>query len=100
VDRASNAKQVQVLGAEVRDTMHSTNTSHRNPHMPHAVDNADWLKTAAIFSVSVGHFGYFFMEDDRWWSVFGRLAAPIFSSFWASRRPGPSRSTGSGSVSY
>jgi hypothetical protein len=78
VDRASNAKQAQVLGAEVRDTMHSTNTSHRNPHTPHAVDNADWLKTAAIISVSVGHFGYFFMEDDRWWSVFGRLAAPIF----------------------
>jgi hypothetical protein len=58
--------------------MHSTSTSHRNPHKPHAVDNADWLKTAAIISVSVGHFGYFFMEDDRWWSVFGRLAAPTF----------------------
>ena len=58
--------------------MHSTNTSHRNPHTPHAVDNADWPKTAAIISVAVGHFGYFFIEDDRWWSVFGRLAAPIF----------------------
>src|SRR5208337_3925694 len=58
--------------------MHSTGTSHRNPHTPHAVDNADWLKTAAIISVSVGHFGYFFIEDDRWWSVFGRLAAPTF----------------------
>ena len=29
-------------------------------------------------SVSVGHFGHFFVEDDRWWSVFGRLAAPTF----------------------
>ena len=58
--------------------MHSTSTSHRNPHTPHAVDNADWLKTVAIISVSVGHFGYFFVEDDRWWSVFGRLAAPTF----------------------
>ena len=58
--------------------MHSTSTSHRDPHTPHAVDNADWLKTVAIISVSVGHFGYFFMEDDRWWSVFGRLAAPTF----------------------
>jgi hypothetical protein len=58
--------------------MHSTSTSHRKPHTPHAVDNADWLKTAAITSVSVGHFGFFFMEDDRWWSVFGRLAAPTF----------------------
>ncbi len=45
---------------------------------PRPVDNADWLKTVAIISVSVGHFGYFFMEDDRWWSVFGRLAAPTF----------------------
>src|SRR6516164_3885759 len=43
-----------------------------------AVDNADWLKTAAIISVSVGHFGYFFIEDDSWWSVFGRIAAPTF----------------------
>ena len=62
----------------MHDTMHSTSTTHRNPHAPHAVDNADWLKTAAIISVSVGHIGYFFMEDDHWWSVFGRLAAPTF----------------------
>jgi peptidoglycan/LPS O-acetylase OafA/YrhL len=58
--------------------MHSTSTTHRNPHTPHAVDNADWLKTVAIISVSIGHFGYFFIEDDYWWSVFGRLAAPTF----------------------
>jgi TraX protein len=58
--------------------MYSTSTFNRSPHTPHAVDNADWLKTAAIISVSVGHFGYFFIEDDRWWSVFGRLAAPTF----------------------
>jgi peptidoglycan/LPS O-acetylase OafA/YrhL len=45
---------------------------------PRAVDNTDWLKTAAIILVSVDHFGFFFMEDDRWWSVFGRLAAPVF----------------------
>jgi hypothetical protein len=51
-------------------------TRSRTPLRP--VDNADWLKAAAIISVSVGHFGYFFMEDDRWWSVFGRLAAPTF----------------------
>ena len=58
--------------------MHSTSTSHRNPHTPHAVDNADWLKTVAIISVSFGHFGHFFMEDEGWWSVFGRPAAPTF----------------------
>jgi peptidoglycan/LPS O-acetylase OafA/YrhL len=45
---------------------------------PHAVDNTDWLKTAAIILVSVDHVGHFFMEDDRWWGVFGRLAAPTF----------------------
>jgi len=42
------------------------------------VDNTDWLKTAAIIFVSAGHFGFFFVDDDRWWSVFGRLAAPPF----------------------
>ena len=44
----------------------------------HPVDNTDWLKTAAIVLVSVDHFGYFFMADDLWWSVVGRLAAPAF----------------------
>ena len=43
-----------------------------------AVDNSDWLKTAAICMVVVGHIGYFFIEDAGWWSVFGRMAAPIF----------------------
>jgi hypothetical protein len=42
------------------------------------VDDTDWLKAAAIVSVSIDHFGYFFMEDSTWWSVFGRLAAPTF----------------------
>jgi hypothetical protein len=44
----------------------------------HAVDNTDWLKTAAIIFVSAGHLGFFFMEDELWWSVFGRFAAPPF----------------------
>jgi hypothetical protein len=44
----------------------------------HCVDNTDWLKTVAIILVLVDHVGYFFMEDDSWWSVFGRLAAPTF----------------------
>ena len=42
------------------------------------VDNTDWLKTAAIILVCVDHFGHFFADDDRWWAVFGRLAAPVF----------------------
>jgi hypothetical protein len=42
------------------------------------VDNTDWLKTVSIILVAVDHFGYFFVENDQWWSVFGRLAAPTF----------------------
>jgi len=42
------------------------------------VDNTDWLKVFAIILVAVDHIGYFFIEDDQWWSVFGRLAAPSF----------------------
>ena len=45
---------------------------------PQAVDNTDWLKTAAIILVVVDHTGYFFIENAEWWSVFGRLAAPLF----------------------
>jgi drug/metabolite transporter superfamily protein YnfA len=45
---------------------------------PHPVDNTDWLKAAAIILVAIDHFGHFFMEDDRWWSVLGRPAAPTF----------------------
>ena len=50
----------------------------RSDPAPPAVDNTDWLKTAAIIFVSAGHFGFFFMEDELWWSVFGRFAAPPF----------------------
>ena len=50
----------------------------RSTSTPQAVDNTDWMKAAAIILVFVDHFGYFFMEDDLWWSAFGRLAAPTF----------------------
>jgi hypothetical protein len=50
----------------------------RSASTPRAVDNTDWLKTAAIILVTVDHIGHFFIDDDRWWSVFGRLAAPTF----------------------
>jgi hypothetical protein len=55
-----------------------THDATRPTSASHAVDNTDWLKTTAIILVSVDHIGHFFMEDDRWWSVFGRLAAPSF----------------------
>jgi hypothetical protein len=66
------------LSTQMRDATRSMSSPHRNSYTRHAVDNTDWLKTAAIISVAVDHFGYFFMEDDTWWSVFGRLAAPTF----------------------
>ena len=53
----------------------------RSTSKPQALDNTDWLKTIAIVAVSVGHIGYFFLEDDLWWSVFGRLAAPTLFFF-------------------
>jgi hypothetical protein len=55
--------------------MHDATCSTRTPH---AVDNTDWLKTAAIILIGVDHIGFFFIEDAHWWSVFGRLAAPPF----------------------
>jgi hypothetical protein len=42
------------------------------------VDRTDWLKTVAILLVAVDHTGYFFIENNDWWSVFGRFAAPVF----------------------
>ena len=62
----------------MNDATHSTSTNRGDPRTPPVVDNTDWLKTAAIVLVSVDHIGHFFMENDRWWSVFGRLAAPTF----------------------
>jgi len=50
----------------------------RSTTKPLVVDNTDWLKAAAIILVLVDHFGYFFMENDEWWAVLGRFAAPIF----------------------
>jgi TraX protein len=58
----------------MQDAATSTRTSQ-------AVDATDWLKTVAIISTAVGHIGYFFVDDDHWWSVFGRLAAPILFFF-------------------
>jgi peptidoglycan/LPS O-acetylase OafA/YrhL len=62
----------------VHDAIDWMSTSSRKRQTPQFVDNTDWLKTAAIIFVAVDHFGFFFMADDRWWSVFGRLAAPSF----------------------
>ncbi len=60
------------------DTVTGLRDATRSTRAPRAVDNTDWLKTAAIILVAVDHIGYFFIEDADWWSVFGRLAAPTF----------------------
>ncbi len=66
----------------------------------HTVDNSDWLKTTAIMLVVVGHFGYFFMQDPNWWSVFGRMAAPVFFFLmgYAQSRTIPLRWIGLGAI--
>ena len=46
--------------------------------LSHPIDNTDWLKAAAIILVAIDHLGYFFVENDLWWSVVGRMAAPVF----------------------
>src|SRR5215831_11920356 len=48
---------------------------------PQTVDATDWLKTVAIISTAVGHFGFFFIDQEDWYSVVGRLAAPILFFF-------------------
>jgi hypothetical protein len=60
------------------DLSAGTYDATRSKLKPLVVDHTDWLKAAAIILVLVDHFGYFFMEDDLWWSVLGRFAAPIF----------------------
>jgi hypothetical protein len=64
-------RSFSTLSAAMNDTARTTGTAR-------AVDNTDWLKAAAIILVSVDHIGYFFIENNLWWSTFGRLAAPPF----------------------
>ena len=71
IDRRSTDLAVEGVSVEMHNATLSTSA-------PHAVDNTDWLKTAAIILVTVDHIDHFFIEEDRWWSVFGRLAAPTF----------------------
>ncbi|NVO17716.1 MAG: hypothetical protein HXX10_27135 [Rhodoplanes sp.] len=57
---------------------HPTDMNHRRENTSRAVDCTDWLKCAALVCAMLDHFGHFFMDDDRWWGVVGRLAAPTF----------------------
>jgi hypothetical protein len=38
-------------------------------------------KLAGLVFVLVDHYGLFFAEDEAWWRVVGRLAAPVFFFF-------------------
>jgi hypothetical protein len=60
------------------DTANLQKSKNATEPAQYRVDNTDWLKTAAIILVSIDHIGYFFIENADWWSVFGRLAAPVF----------------------
>lgn len=42
------------------------------------VSTTDLLKVAGLLFVLVDHYGLFFDDDQLWWRVFGRVAAPIF----------------------
>lgn len=42
------------------------------------MDRTDWIKTVAIVLVEIDHLGLYFIEDDEWWRLAGRLATPIF----------------------
>jgi hypothetical protein len=66
-------------GAFITDSQMQDAATSRS--MPQVVDATDWLKVVAIISTAVGHIGFFFIVDDYWWSVFGRLAAPILFFF-------------------
>jgi uncharacterized membrane protein len=45
---------------------------------PRPVGTTDLLKLAGLAFVLVDHTGLFFLTDQPWWRVVGRLAAPIF----------------------
>ena len=72
----------------------------RSAQARYTVDNTDWLKAVAIVLVAVDHFAYFFVEEADWWSVFGRLAAPVFFFLlgYAQTRSVPLRWIGIGTV--
>lgn len=42
------------------------------------VTTTDLLKFAGLVFVLVDHFGAYFVADETWWRLLGRLAAPIF----------------------
>lgn len=42
------------------------------------ITTTDLLKFAALAFVLIDHIGAYFVEDETWWRLLGRLAAPIF----------------------
>jgi non-ribosomal peptide synthetase-like protein len=74
----SPAQPVSAATLSVDKALRSADYVATAASRPHVVDTTDWLKTVAIILVLVDHFGYFFVDNDHWWAVFGRLAAPTF----------------------
>ena len=48
---------------------------------PVRVTSTDWLKLVGIAAFLIDHVGLFFIADDVWWRIVGRVAAPIFFFF-------------------
>lgn len=48
---------------------------------PIRVTSTDWLKLVGITAFLIDHYGLFFVLDDEWWRIVGRVAAPIFFFF-------------------
>lgn len=45
---------------------------------PVRVTSTDWLKLVGIAAFLIDHVGLFFIDDDEWWRILGRIAAPLF----------------------
>lgn len=45
---------------------------------PVLLTSTDWLKLVGITAFLIDHAGLFFIENDDWWRMAGRIAAPIF----------------------
>ena len=71
--------KVEISAISIHCPLMKTNIYNTYPPVDrHPVDATDWLKTAAILLVCVDHIGLFFIENDVWWRVAGRMAAPMF----------------------
>jgi hypothetical protein len=46
--------------------------------LPSGLTSYDLLKTFAVLTMVVDHFGLYFFPDEMWWRVVGRVSAPVW----------------------